>query len=260
MKLLRILLLLATLVAGDTLFGARPTRLFEMGAMRFSRDDGGQGFVESGRLNARGEYISVTRQPTVIPPDLPDYGLGQPLIYTEAWYAYGQLGPEARSNFRLKDNERPVIASGLLFYILEPHPEARFDTGTVVNLSARGYITPGVPSLIGGFVITDTPRRVLVRAVGPGLIPQNVNDAVENPLVRLYRGETAIHENGDWSAGTTADAIEGTAAQVGAFPLNRGSKDAALLLELQPGQYTAHVLSENAAAGGTVLLEVYLVP
>lgn len=260
MKLLRILLLLATLLSGDTLFGARPTRLFEMGAMRFSRDDGGQGFVESGRLNARGEYTSVTRQPTVIPPDLPDYGLGQPLIYTEAWYAYGQLGPEARSNFRLKDNERPVIASGLLFYILEPHPEARFDTGTVVNLSARGYITPGVPSLIGGFVITDAARRVLIRAVGPGLVRHDVTNALEDPSLVLYKGDTAIRQNNNWSAGTETATIEQAAAQVGASPIDRGSKDAALVVELEAGLYTVHVLSENAAAGGTVLLEVYVMP
>jgi hypothetical protein len=48
-------------------------------------------------------------------------------------------------------------------------------------------------------------------------------------------------------------------AQTGAFPLPAGSKDAALVVTLSPGAYTAQV-SGAAGTTGTALVEVYEVP
>jgi hypothetical protein len=46
---------------------------------------------------------------------------------------------------------------------------------------------------------------------------------------------------------------------VGAFSLDAGSKDAALLLTLAPGVYSAQVTGVNGATG-VALVEVYDVP
>ena len=49
---------------------------------------------------------------------------------------------------------------------------------------------------------------------------------------------------------------EDAAAQVGAFALTAGSKDAALLVTLQPGAYTV-VVSGVGGTAGVALVEVY---
>ena len=60
---------------------------------------------------------------------------------------------------------------------------------------------------------------------------------------------------------TTATAAEVTAAAraVGAFALTSGSKDAALLLTVPEGAYTAQIAGK-ANASGVILLEIYEVP
>jgi len=45
-------------------------------------------------------------------------------------------------------------------------------------------------------------------------------------------------------------------SQVGAFPLVAGSRDAVLMVTLEPGAYTVEVAAQGAV-GGEVLVEVY---
>jgi len=129
---------------------------------------------------------------------------------------------------------------------------------SLTNVSLRGALGGENPLLIGGFVIsTGAAKRVLVRAVGPTLAQFGVSDALGNPRIRLYRGGTVVAENDDWApTGTDSSAMEAAYAQAGAFRLPRGSLDAALLLTLEPGAYTAHV--EDPSGGrGVVLMEIY---
>ena len=56
-----------------------------------------------------------------------------------------------------------------------------------------------------------------------------------------------------------AVAIAATAPQVGAFALSVTSRDAALLLSLPPGNYSAQAAPADGGAGNT-LIEVYDVP
>ena len=53
--------------------------------------------------------------------------------------------------------------------------------------------------------------------------------------------------------------VEDGATRVGAFPFAAGSRDAALLLSLPPGTYSAEVSGVNNT-GGVALIEVYEVP
>jgi hypothetical protein len=55
---------------------------------------------------------------------------------------------------------------------------------------------------------------------------------------------------------STAAQIIAAAAQVGEFPLPAGSKDAALLITLQPGLYTA-VVTGVGNTTGVALVEIY---
>ncbi len=128
----------------------------------------------------------------------------------------------------------------------------------LVNLSARGITAPGSP-LIAGFVITGTaPQRVLVRGIGPtlGAPPFNLAGALPNPTLTLFRGSTSLKTNDDWFRDADASAIREAAAKAGAFPLGGQSLDAAMLLYLEPGAYTAQV-SAGGNGIGVVLVEVY---
>lgn len=133
----------------------------------------------------------------------------------------------------------------------------------LVNLSTRAVVTPEAP-LIAGFVIGGTaPQRVLVRAVGPtlGVAPFNLPGALANPRVTLQRGSTVVAANDDWFQNPEAALIRAVSSQVRAFALGDQRPDAALLVYLEPGAYTAVVTgppnAAPAAATGLALVEVY---
>lgn len=131
-------------------------------------------------------------------------------------------------------------------------------TRRLVNVSARGTVSPGA-SFISGFVIGGPgPQRVLVRGIGPTLAaaPFNVAGTLPNPQLTLFRGATAVKTNDDWFRDPEAALIREATLRAGAFALGASSLDAALLLYLEPGAYTAQV-SGPANATGIVLLEVY---
>ena len=50
------------------------------------------------------------------------------------------------------------------------------------------------------------------------------------------------------------------AIQTGAFTLSGVSKDAAVLITLNPGAYTAQIKSAKNASSGLALIEIYEVP
>jgi hypothetical protein len=119
----------------------------------------------------------------------------------------------------------------------------------LVNISTRATLAAGA-ALTPGFVVGGTiPRRVLVRAVGPGLAGFGVTGAAAAPVLTIFRGTTEIARATGWGADLAA-----TFTAVGAFALAPGSRDAAVVLALAPGAYTARV--EGA---GEVLAEIYFV-
>jgi hypothetical protein len=59
--------------------------------------------------------------------------------------------------------------------------------------------------------------------------------------------------------GASAPEVSSAAQTVGAFALPAGSKDASIVLTLQPGAYTATVSGVNNATGAG-LVEVYQIP
>jgi len=130
-------------------------------------------------------------------------------------------------------------------------------TPRLTNVSARTRVGTGDDILIAGFSISgSTNRTVLIRAVGPTLGTFNVPGALANPRLELYAGANRILENDDWG-GT---AVLSTAfAAVAAFALPADSRDAAILVTLAPGSYTAQV-SGVGNTTGVALVEVYEVP
>lgn len=138
----------------------------------------------------------------------------------------------------------------------------------LINLSTRGFVDTGDAVLVAGFVVNgDTPKRVLIRGVGPALGAFGVDGALSDAQLKIFRGETLMAENDDWAtpqvSGSLAAAsgadIAAAATATGAFALVSGSKDAAVLVTLPPGAYSAVVNGKNGTTGAG-LVEVYEVP
>ena len=81
-----------------------------------------------------------------------------------------------------------------------------------------------------------------------------------DPMIAVFDRNRQIAENDDWSADPDA-AVEIAAANAatGAGTLVVGSKDAALILTLAPGVYTAHVTGK-AGSSGVGMVEIYEIP
>ena len=140
-----------------------------------------------------------------------------------------------------------------------------YDTGgnpnaSLINVSARMNVTAGSGVLIAGLVIGGSePKTVLIRGIGPTLSEFGVSGTLPDPQITVFSGSTQIANNANWNNGVGASSaalVSSTSAQVGAFPLAAGSKDAALIATLQPGAYTVQVTSVSGATG-VALIEVY---
>ena len=125
----------------------------------------------------------------------------------------------------------------------------------LTNVSARSVAGTDAAVLTVGFAISgDTPKTVLIRAVGPTLAGFGVSGTVANPQLRLFSGRgTTLGTNDDWLA---AAGWAAAAASVGAFALGTNSRDAVLLVRLNPGSYTAQASGVNNTTG-VALIEVY---
>ena len=128
----------------------------------------------------------------------------------------------------------------------------------LINVSARATVGTGGDILIAGFsLVGHKPRTVLVRAIGPTLGDFGVSQALANPKLELYDSQAVkLQENDDWGG---TNALVAAFASVSAFSLGPTSRDAALLMTLQPGAYTAQV-SGAGGATGVALVEVYELP
>jgi hypothetical protein len=130
--------------------------------------------------------------------------------------------------------------------------------GNLINLSVRAHVGAGPDAPTLGFVITGTtPKRVMIRAVGPTLAAFGVTDVLADPRLQLFQGSALVNENDNWGG---SGAMAATFTSVGAFPLSDPiSRDAALIATLAPGAYTAQISGVNNSTG-VALIEVYDVP
>lgn len=133
----------------------------------------------------------------------------------------------------------------------------------LLNLSTRARCGAGDAVLIAGFSVQgEGGRPLLLRAVGPTLAtkPFNVAGVLPDPgmVLRRWNGRAyqTVAENHDWDRVPEAAAMRTAAAGVWAFDLPDGSRDAALLRKLGPGQYTA-VVSDARRRDGVALVEMY---
>lgn len=144
-------------------------------------------------------------------------------------------------------------ASGIA--LVELYDAAGGNGARLTNVSARTHVGTGDDILVAGFNIQGTgKRRLLIRAVGPTLGVFGVPGTLADPKLEIYSSSNKIAENDNWAASASA-----TFDSVGAFRLTAGSADAALVIELDPGSYTAQITGVGGATG-VALVEVYELP
>lgn len=139
------------------------------------------------------------------------------------------------------------LASTAAYTAVPPHSR-------LVNLSTRAVFTNPSDELLVGFVLAgEPPHPLLLRAVGPSLSLFNITRPLRDPDLRLLDGAgSRLAENEDWLA--SVDLIAASQA-TGAFALQPGSADAAMLRTLGAGNYVAQATSKGES--GVVLVEAY---
>ena len=119
----------------------------------------------------------------------------------------------------------------------------------LINISTRGQVQTGSNVMIGGFVIQgDGPKTVLITARGPSLADYGITNPLANPVLQLFSGQVVIASNDDWQQNANA----GDIAALGIFPTGLAPSsplEAALLVTLNPGAYTAIVSGMNGGTG-----------
>jgi hypothetical protein len=123
-------------------------------------------------------------------------------------------------------------------FLAEPPPAP----GTLGNISTRLRVETGDNVLIGGFIITGTqPKKVIVRAIGPSL---PLSGSLADPFLELHdQGGATIASNDNWKdAPNKQEIIDSTIP-----PTN--DLESAILMDLDPGSYTAIVRGVNNTTG-----------
>jgi cytochrome c peroxidase len=132
-----------------------------------------------------------------------------------------------------------------------PSPTATPSPAQSLNISTRLSVGTGDNAAIGGFIITgNSPKPVLIRALGPSLSNQGLSGLLLDPVLEL-RGENGalLLRNDNWKDDQRSQ-IEGTPFQPG------DDREAVIIATLAPAAYTATLTGKNQTTG-TALLEVY---
>jgi hypothetical protein len=133
--------------------------------------------------------------------------------------------------------------------------------GRLQNVSSRAQTGPGAAAHVVGFTATGPrPKTFLVRGIGAALADFGVAGALADPILTVFGAAgTAVATNDNWSDSADVADVRAAFGATGAFQLAAGSRDAALLVTLDPGAYTAQI-SGAGGATGISLLEIYELP
>ncbi|MDB6126280.1 MAG: repeat protein, partial [Verrucomicrobia bacterium] len=150
----------------------------------------------------------------------------------------------------------------VLAEMYDGNPSVYTSTGArIVNLSARVGSKNANPLILGFVIGGTTARTLMIRAIGPTLTGFGVPGAMSDPQLELNVNQAGVNTvlltNDNWGGSTQITALGNT---VGAFALtDLTSKDAVILVTLDPGIYSAKVLGV-ANASGITLAELYEIP
>ncbi len=129
------------------------------------------------------------------------------------------------------------------------------NTTRLTNVSVRSSAGAGSQTLIVGIVVSGSgSKQMLLRGIGPSLGLFGVTGVLADPQLSLFNASSVqITQNAGWGGSA---ALAAAFTSVGAFNLPGNSRDAALLVPLIPGNYSAQLASASAGKG-VALVEGY---
>jgi hypothetical protein len=121
----------------------------------------------------------------------------------------------------------------------------------MANISTRAAVGTAQNVAIAGFIINgDSPKRVMVRALGPSLTPFGVAGGLNDPMLDLRNGAgNPIATNDNWK-----DSQKQSIVDTGLAP--ETDSESAIVATLPPGNYTA-IMNGKDDTTGIGLVEVY---
>ncbi len=121
-----------------------------------------------------------------------------------------------------------------------------------LNVSTRGLIGAGDDALIAGFIVNGSGNKtVALRALGPSLAAAGVSGVLANPKLTLFDSTgQEVAANDDWATDIDSERLTAN----GLAP--HDPLEAALVVDLAQGAYTAVVTGSNATPG-IGLVEAY---
>jgi cyclophilin family peptidyl-prolyl cis-trans isomerase len=182
--------------------------------------------------------------------DLPTASLDSAIVRTSPGAAVG--------GYTIQVSGKGEASGAVIAEVYDASGNARTaTTPRLINLSTRAQIDNGADLAVGFVLGGQSSRTVLVRGVGPSLAQFGLTGTMVDPRLELFSGGQSISGNDDWAGSAE---IATAAESVGAFSMmSSTSKDAALLVTLPPGAYTARISGANGV-GGVAIVEVYEVP
>jgi hypothetical protein len=128
-----------------------------------------------------------------------------------------------------------------------PTPTPTATPGSVANVSTRLPVGTGDNVLIEGFIVQGTfssSKKIIVRAIGPSLVPFGITDALANPTLEIKdANNNTVAVNDDWKVTQQGGYITSNQVaeitQSGVAPSN--DLESAVIIRLPPGSYTAIV-------------------
>jgi predicted outer membrane repeat protein len=143
-----------------------------------------------------------------------------------------------------------------------PTPTPSPTPGLVGNVSTRLPVGAGDAALIEGFIV-DGPagsrKKIIVRALGPWLSQFGVNDALANPTLEIRGANNELlATNNNWGSTEIGGIItaDQSAEISGSGVAPTEEFEAAIIVELAPGHYTAVVRGVDNTVG-TGLVDAY---
>ena len=131
--------------------------------------------------------------------------------------------------------------------------------GVVANVSTRLPVATGDNVLIEGFIIqgpAGSTKKILVRGIGPSLLPFGITDALANPTLAIFDSNNAqIASNDNWKTTQVGGIIAGDqVAEINASKLApTNDAESAIIANLAPGSYTAVVRGAGNSVGTAVV-------
>jgi hypothetical protein len=169
---------------------------------------------------------------------------------TLTWHGYTFSTPVKTITRTAQDQQEGFAVDGLQATVASSTPS---NSALLSNISTRGFVETGDNVIIGGLIINGSgPKKMLLRVLGPtlGQPPFNIPNAMANPTIDLFNGNTPVASNDNWGDAANHQAISDT----GLAP--QYALEAAILISLDPGSYTAIVRGANNTPGNA-LFEAY---